>query len=403
MTPTVKINPTGLLSRIASSKSYGCLELDEGLVSWKIYLQHGKLKYVYCSAQLLDQFKYYLHYLGWKQALEALKSPYFTKIQSFIQDQPSHQSLYSSVISWLLAEQYLTSFQGSKLIEQMTKDALQSCLWLNRGTFSWHNQEPIPPWIQEHFGNPLSLNISEHLDLEQKRLQQWQKCSTELLSVHQRPYFASGWSQKSLPSPGSLSNKTLNRLAQIVQGRISIRQLSLLLQKNELHVAQILSPYIDNKIIYLRDAQSPLDLLPSIPRPEKTIQKPSQVTSLTKRKRNIVCIDDSPTILKEIQRFLGQEKFQVTTINDPVKAVPIIFHVKPDLILMDISMPRINGYKLCSLLRGSEHCNETTIIMVTGNTGLIDKARAKIAGATDYLTKPFSKKGLMQIVEKYLK
>ena len=65
-------------------------------------------------------------------------------------------------------------------------------------------------------------------------------------------------------------------------------------------------------------------------------------------------------------------------------------------------MPRINGYRLCGLLRGSEYCDHTPIIMVTGNTGFIDKARAKIAGATDYLTKPFTKQGLTQIVTKHL-
>ena len=80
----------------------------------------------------------------------------------------------------------------------------------------------------------------------------------------------------------------------------------------------------------------------------------------------------------------------------------MIFRLKPDLILLDITMPRINGYKLCGLLRNSEHCNHTPIIMVTGNTGLIDKARAKLAGATDYFTKPFTQQGLMNIVERHL-
>ncbi|VEP17338.1 Protein PatA (fragment) [Hyella patelloides LEGE 07179] len=92
----------------------------------------------------------------------------------------------------------------------------------------------------------------------------------------------------------------------------------------------------------------------------------------------------------------------MTAIDDPVQAVPTIFRIKPDLILLDITMPKINGYKLCGLLRDSKNCDRIPIIMVTGNTGFIDKARAKIAGATDYFTKPFTQQGLMQIVEKYL-
>ena len=85
-----------------------------------------------------------------------------------------------------------------------------------------------------------------------------------------------------------------------------------------------------------------------------------------------------------------------------MQAVPIIFRVQPDLILLDINMPKINGYKLCGLLRASNHCDRTPIIMVTANTGLIDKARAKIAGATDYFTKPFTQQELMLMIEKHL-
>ena len=64
-------------------------------------------------------------------------------------------------------------------------------------------------------------------------------------------------------------------------------------------------------------------------------------------------MDDSPTILDEMHRFLNHEEYEVTKIDDPVKAAAVLFKLKPDLVLMDITMPEINGYKLCSLLRNS--------------------------------------------------
>jgi two-component system, chemotaxis family, response regulator PixG len=70
--------------------------------------------------------------------------------------------------------------------------------------------------------------------------------------------------------------------------------------------------------------------------------------------------------------------------------------------LMDITMPGINGYKLCSLFRSSTALAEIPIIMVTGNKGLVDRVRANIVGATDYLTKPFTEQDLIALVEKYL-
>ena len=411
METALRLDVKKLLEQLAQSQSSGCLELNEEFVSWKIYLQQGNLKYVYCSIENLDQLKFYLHYLQLKKAIAALERlpDLLVKPQS-LQDESDSQNLYANVIPWLLSAKQLDLSEGLKLIEQISKDALSFCLWLDRGTYLWHEGNSLPAWIPLQLQDAISLNVSEFLRSEQTRLKQWQQCSAELVSVHQRPYFAPGWENKSLPASGSLNLKTLQELTQILRGRTSIRQLSVLLRKDELNVGKILSPYINSKIIYLHHAQTPLDKLPHIPRldndPEDLLSgnyKSENNPRKTKLKTwKIVCIDDSPTILSEIKRFLNQENFEITAIDDPVQAVSQIFTINPDIILLDITMPRINGYKLCGLLRSSDKCDRTPIIMVTGNTGLIDKARAKIAGATDYFTKPFSQEGLTQIIDKHL-
>ena len=405
MTSTTKLNPPELLSQLAESKSFGCLELAQEAVSWKIYLQQGKIKYAECSIQLIDLLQYHLHHFGWTQAIAALKqfSPSPTK------DKPPSKSLYEIVISWLLTEKHLDLTQVAQLLERIVGEEIQLCLRLDRYqcNSSWQDGTSVPNWIPSLIQSSLALNVSECLKEQQIRLEQWQSCSEKLLSVHQRPYFAPSWEQKTLPS-GTLNIQTLKELTKVLRGRTSIRQLSVLLKKDELQVAQILSPYIENKIIYLHHAPEPLNKLPDIPQSPNSQANNSRlnssVTTTTKPAKvwKIICIDDSPTILSEIKRFLGQEKFEVTAIDNPVQAVSKIFQINPDLILLDITMPRINGYKLCGLLRSSGKCDDTPIIMVTGNTGIIDKARAKLSGATDYFTKPFTKKGLMQIVEKHL-
>ena len=416
MKTTIKLSPTELLSQLAKSNSYGCLEINNGLVSWKIYLHQGKIQYVYCSVQVLDQLKYHLHYFGWKEAVVSLKkiSPSFLKIQSSIQDKSPSQDIYSKVISWLIAEKHLNLDQCTKLIRNIAKDDILSCLWLETAASSWLEGHSLPLWIPIEIRNSLSWSVSECLNEKQIKLKQWQSCSDELLSIYQCPYFPPSWETKSLPAKGLLNQKTLMELTQVLRGRTSIRQLSILLKKDELQVAQILSPYIDEKIIYLHHAQAPLDKLPAVSRDSGNTNQRSlnndedlettQNCNLQAAVKTwkIVCIDDSPTILSEIKRFLDRDKFEITAIDDPVQAVSKIFTINPDLILLDITMPRINGYKLCGLLRSSGKCDLTPIVMVTGNTGLIDKARAKISGATDYLTKPFTKEGLNKIVAKYL-
>ncbi|NJL83410.1 MAG: response regulator [Chloroflexaceae bacterium] len=79
-----------------------------------------------------------------------------------------------------------------------------------------------------------------------------------------------------------------------------------------------------------------------------------------------------------------------------------VLKVKPDLILLDVGMPNIDGYKLCSLIRKNRLFKDTPIVMVTGHKSLIDKTRARLAGATDFLSKPFSSTELLDMVYQYL-
>ena len=398
MTTVKKLYPQELLSQLLISKSSGCLTLNNIDSYWKIYLQQGNLKYIESSIQLLEQLEYHLHYLKFKKAAIALKQWSISNLeQSSINRQQTSSDIYRQAFFWLIKEKHLNPFQSVKLIQNMTRDVLQYCLWLDRGISHWHKGNTIPVWIEAKLGNYSPLNLSKCLNLERDRLKQWQSCSAKLFSVYQRPYLVSNWHKKTLPLFGSLDRQDLEQLAKIISGRTSIRQLSLLLQKDELDIAQVLSPYIEEQIIYLRSPIPALGQFPSIPRIE------SNQFSNDAKVHRVVCIDDSPTILKEIERFLTKEMLEITVIDDPTQAVSKIFKLAPDLILLDINMPRINGYELCKLLRKSGKCDRTSIVMVTGNQGIIDKARAKIAGANDYLTKPFTQSQLVALVRKYLK
>ena len=399
-------NPVEILLKSADLNNTGYLEFVTKSVSWRVYLQSGKLKYVDCSLQSLPQLKNYLLRQDWNStvtALQDLPKSYF-KSEANLEQKSFDNGLYEQTINWLLAERHLYHAQFLQLIEDLTQDHLESCLWLREGVISWHEGVSIPSWIEAEIGNSLSFDIPDLVDFLEQRLKKWQSCSSELISPHQRPYFLDYRDIDKVATGGILPQQVLLKLANVMRKGLSFRQLSIMLQKDEIHVAQLLSPYIEHKKIHLRNPQPPLDLLPTIPQPSPTTEEePSSTSESIVPKHKVVCIDDSPTILNEIQRFLDPERFEVTAISDPVKASSVIFRLEPDLILLDITMPRINGYKLCGLLRNSHVFDETPIIMVTGNTGMIDKARAKLAGATDYFTKPFTREGLMTIIEKHLK
>ncbi|MDJ0620250.1 MAG: response regulator [Calothrix sp. MO_192.B10] len=116
----------------------------------------------------------------------------------------------------------------------------------------------------------------------------------------------------------------------------------------------------------------------------------------------IICIDDSPTMLHIIKSFLDEEFFAVELVDEPLKSLMQIIRTKPDLILLDIYMPNLDGYQLCSWIRRNSDFKNTPVIMVTGKTGFINRAKAKLVGATGYLTKPFTQEQLLEILMKHL-
>lgn len=116
----------------------------------------------------------------------------------------------------------------------------------------------------------------------------------------------------------------------------------------------------------------------------------------------IICIDDSQAMLEQIDSYLDPERFELKTVIDPVASVAKFCVEKPDLVLMDVSMPGVNGNTLCEILKRSFVFKSVPIIMISGNVSPLNLAMAKSAGANDYLAKPFSKAQLLKVLETYL-
>ena len=134
-------------------------------------------------------------------------------------------------------------------------------------------------------------------------------------------------------------------------------------------------------------------------KPQETLKvsnSSNQVANQTAKNNNsgntssslIVCIDDSKTVQTQVKMTLQAAGYEVLGILDPTLALKELSQKKPSVIFMDINMPNINGYDLCALLRKSQKFKDIPIVMLTGRDGMIDRVRAKIAGANDYLTKP---------------
>jgi twitching motility two-component system response regulator PilG len=109
----------------------------------------------------------------------------------------------------------------------------------------------------------------------------------------------------------------------------------------------------------------------------------------------ILVIDDSKTIRRTAETLLSKEGCQVFTAIDGFDALSKIADYQPDLIFVDIMMPRLDGYETCSLIKHNKTFKKTPVIMLSSKDGLFDRARGRIVGSDQYLTKPFTKDELL--------
>ncbi len=115
----------------------------------------------------------------------------------------------------------------------------------------------------------------------------------------------------------------------------------------------------------------------------------------------VACIDDSRTIQRNVRLILETSGYRVLELMQPTQALSALADTKPDLVLMDISMPEMDGYELCRQLRQTDTLKDVPVVMLTGRDGLVDRIRARMVGATDYLTKPFTPKELLSLAERF--
>jgi twitching motility two-component system response regulator PilG len=116
----------------------------------------------------------------------------------------------------------------------------------------------------------------------------------------------------------------------------------------------------------------------------------------------IMIVDDSPTVRKLISGKLEKCGHMVVTAADGSEALSKIKEVVPDLILLDIMMPQMDGYQVCKLIRSNEPTRDVPVIMISGKDGFFDKVRGRMAGTTGFSTKPFGPETLMRTIETYV-
>ena len=116
----------------------------------------------------------------------------------------------------------------------------------------------------------------------------------------------------------------------------------------------------------------------------------------------VMVIDDSKTIRRTAETLLKREGAEVVTATDGFEALAKIADQHPQIIFVDIMMPRLDGYQTCALIKNNQVFKHTPVIMLSSKDGLFDKARGRIVGSEQYLTKPFTREELIEAIRKHV-
>jgi len=116
----------------------------------------------------------------------------------------------------------------------------------------------------------------------------------------------------------------------------------------------------------------------------------------------VIVVDDSKTIRRTAETLLGKVGCQVVTAADGFEALAKVADTQPDIIFVDIMMPRLDGYQTCALIKHNQEYRETPVIMLSSKDGLFDRARGRVVGSEQYVTKPFSRDELLAAIRAHV-
>lgn len=333
----------------------GCLEIFSGSESWSIYIDNSKLIYACSSKKMFEMV--YSHLQKRSQKIADIYGGAYQKITASFSDTIENGQIANVdylALSWLVNNKLISDIQAGIIIGELAVEVLKSLFRAEEGCYQFTPDnflESMPKFC--------------HLDMKSLIV----KCQNPLMN------------QQNVNLPVILEH-TFQDIPQNLQQTETLDKPLSATGEKKYHFGDSSDAEYFDSIFHNRQE---ISNLPSPP-----------------RLRKIVCIDDSPAVLQVIKSFLDEEFFSVTCITDPLQAFMKVIREKPDIILLDITMPHLDGYQFCSMLRKNAEFKKTPVIMVTSRNGFIDKARAKMVRASGYLSKPFAQEELLKILCKHM-
>jgi twitching motility two-component system response regulator PilG len=375
--PPIKPSPLKVLQEIVGKKISGRLAISEPNnpgVFWQLYAGEGKIHFAHSN-------------VGQKERLFYLLKQHFPTLQLLESDWQKDRSDYEYICDLWRSGKFNLN-QTREILQLLTEEAIVQVLRIPAADLQFHKTIGIDPIL-------LSLPLKEIIDSVGSQIKDWIEIRAEVNSPLQRFYIANPqqFSQSlHLKNETNLAgnfseyrksqSQSLEPLKQALSQNLLLYKIASELNIEILELGKLLQPLLKQKIV----GANPFNYGPKA------------------SSRGIVaCIDDSNAVQRQVKLTLEAAGYEVVGITEPARAITALARQRPHLIFMDINMPEINGYDLCQILRQSDVLKEVPIVMLTGRDGLIDRMRAHMVGATEYLTKPVQPQALLDVLKKLLR
>ena len=237
----------------------------------------------------------------------------------------------------------------------------------------------------------------------QQALQAWQAWQQEALaevSPNLAPVISKVEELRWQTSP-----KVYQNLTTLVDGNQTFRDLAVKLKQNLLPLTVSIMPYIRKgliKVLEVGDLNYSAQPVTATQPQLASIRTRIRLTQPEPSSPLVAYIDDSRLDCQTMSQILAQAGYRCILIQDPVQALPLLLEHKPDLIFLDLVMPITNGYEICSQIRRISVFQDTPVIILTSNDGIVDRVRAKMVGSSGFLAKPIGREKVLTILHKYL-
>lgn len=332
--------------------------------SWFVFFDNGKLVYAADGASGALKLQRLRDYLYRYRLASALKEADFSAVA--VTHVPEYGYLWS-----LLEQHVLSPVQGRAILRRMIRETLFDLLGLHDGKFTFETSVSLAPQLSAFEVEPLVKDIV-------KQVQLWKQLHPHVRSPEAMPVIVD-----ETPLHNVLKPEAIALLEKWANGQTSIRQIARYLHQDIAMLAKAIYPYVQQGVVQL-----------ALPIAATTGGVQDQTPY-------VLCIDDGLVLRQTVEHILTHYGYRVASIGDPIEAVSLAIRSRPAIILCDIAMPELDGYEICAMLRQTSLFRQTPIIMLTGKDGFIDRVRARMVGATDYLTKPFGPQELVTLLEKY--